>query len=327
MRDWESLHHTRFLSDSAHLAGDAARVSAGVRFSIGGLAFDLSGQNVPLLQEIDQRYRPFLVGEEAPQAPDPFRLRFEVDPSPPCDGRVVFHSRATWSILAREGERLFVFRDVSEPEPLYTARFRPGSREVSVLCSPRLLRAVGSDRVLFSPFRYPLDQILAMYLLGEGGLIVHAAGLVFGGTGVALPGVSGAGKSTICALAAGRPGWAPLSDDRVIARLMGERAEVHGTPWPGEAGIAANGHSQLGALVFLEQGDTNEIRLLERREALGRLFRTASLPWFDEEYLERGLSACGGLVRTAPSALLTFRPDGGALDAVERLLATGPPAA
>lgn len=327
MRNTAELRHRRFLSDPAHPEGDATAISTNVSFLIGGLAFELSGHDAPLLQVVDERYRLFLVGEGVPHAPDPFRLRFEIHPSPPCDGRVILHSEAAWSILARDGERLFVVRDVSKPEPLYVARFRPGSREVSVLCSPRLLGVVEQGRVLHSPFRYPLDQILAMYLLGQSGLILHAAGLVFGGTGVAFPGVSGAGKSTICALAAGRPGWAPLSDDRVIVRLTAGRAEMHGTPWPGEAGAAANAHSGVGGLLFLEQGETNEIRPLERREALARLFQTASLPWFDEEYLERGLWACGRLVRTVPSALLSFRPDGGALGAVELLLATGPPPA
>jgi hypothetical protein len=237
---------------------------------------------------------------------------------------VILHSGATWSILARGHERIFVFEDGSGAEPLYAARFRPGSREISVRCSPRLVEAVGRVRVLRSPFHYPFDQVLAMYLLGESGLVLHAAGLTFEGTGVAFPGVSGAGKSTICGLASGRPGWSPLSDDRVIVRLRAGRVALHGTPWPGESGAATNAVSPLGGLVFLEQGEAGAIRFLERREALGRLLQTASLPWFDEEYLERGLSACGELSGAVSPALLTFRREGGALEAVERLLQTTP---
>ena len=314
------MQHTRFLSGSPHPEGGPF-VSAGARFSIGGLEYLLSGGDVPLLLEPDERYRPFLVEDGANVAPGAVRLRFELCDPPPCDGRVILRSAATWSLLALGSDRLFVFRYRAEPEPQYVARFRPGSCEVSILCSPRLLETVGGVRVLRSPFRYPFDQILTMYLLGTSGLILHAAGLVMGDSGVAFSGVSGAGKSTLCRLGAERPRWTFLSDDRLVARLVGERAEIHGTPWAGEAGVVVNRRCLMSWLLFLEQGETNLIRRLEPKHALRRLFATASLPWFDAEYLGRGLAACEGLVRTVPSALLAFRPDAGAFDAVERLLA------
>ena len=165
-----------------------------------------------------------------------------------------------------------------------------------------------------------------MYLLGDRGLILHAAGALVGGRGVAFAGVSGAGKSTLTGLAAGRPGWAPLSDDRVIVRAGGAAPRLWGTPWSGEGRVAEHRCGEMAWLLFLEQGATHEIRPLAPAQALPRLFQTASLPWFDAEYLETALAACGRLVRTVPCGVLTFRPEIGAIQAVERLLGLpGPP--
>ena len=143
--------------------------------------------------------------------------------------------------MARDGERALVFRYPSETEPAWVARFRPGSADVSVACSPRFVETVGGTAVLqCSFFGYPLDQVLAMYLLGSRGILLHAAGAIIHGRGMAFSGVSGAGKSTLTGLAAGRPGWEPLSDDRVIVRVGESVAHAVGDPLVGRgAGCGA----------------------------------------------------------------------------------------
>src|SRR5262249_30711126 len=152
--------------------------------------------------------------------------------------------------------------------------------------------------------------------------LLHAAGMVVNGRAVVLAGVSGAGKTTFARLAAGRPGWEPLSDDRVIVRLPdGTReAPAHRTPWPGEGRFAANEGAPLARLVFLTQAESNAVRALSAREAAARLVATASIPWYDAERLGASLEACERLLERVPAALLAFRPDARAVDAVEALL-------
>jgi hypothetical protein len=182
-----------------------------------------------------------------------------------------------------------------------------------------MLETDGATGTLQNQFHYPLDRILVMYLLRQSGIVLHAAGMVYAGKGVAFVGVSGAGKSTISGLAAGRPGWACLSDDRVILSLPGTPA-IHGTPWPGDARLAVNDCAPLCRLLLLERGAVNEIRPLSPREALAHLAQTTSLPWYDAEYIEDGLAACDEIVRRIPCAALTFRPEASAVETVERLL-------
>jgi hypothetical protein len=214
-----------------------------------------------------------------------------------------------------------VFRFPSETEPAWVAQFRPGSAVVSVACSPRFVETVdGTSALQCSLFAYPLDQILTMYLLGNQGILLHAAGALVGGRGLAFSGVSGAGKTTLTGLAAGRPGWEPLSDDRVIVRAGEATPTLWGTPWSGEGRIAEHRSGAMAGLLFLEQGQTHEIRRLSPALALPRLFQTASLPWFDGEYLEAGLAACGRIVESIPCGVISFRPEIGAIDAIDRFL-------
>lgn len=289
-------------------------------FAIGGIEFALASDGLPILQELHWPYLPFLGGGAASGAAEPVRVRLEVDDAAAFEGETIFSSEATWSILARGGERAFVFREPGSPAPLFVARFRPGSREVSIACSSRLVRDGGAGPALASPFRYPLDQVLTMYLLGDEGFVVHAAGLAFEGRGVAFPGVSGAGKSTIARLLAGRAGWAPLSDDRVILTRGEGGPALHGSPWPGEGKVAENRKVPAALLLFLEKGSDNRVTPITPAQALARLFPVVSIPWFDAEVLPGRLAACEAAVASVPAAVLEFRPDAGAAEAVEAYL-------
>jgi hypothetical protein len=301
------------------------RLAAPSHLVLGGLSFRLSAGESPLRLDLDPCYRPFLRADPAPPgAATAVAVDFVVSHRPSFSGQTIFESTATWSILAHDGDRAIEFRDPSG-EPLYVAEFRPGSPRVTVRCSPHLLRADGSTTFLPSPFHYPLDQILTMYLLGGTGVVVHAAGALVGGKGIALAGISGAGKSTFMSLAAGRPGWQPLSDDRVIARLQGAALRLHGSPWPGEGRVAENRSGDAAYLFFLHQAAANDVKRLTTGQALERLLRTVSIPWYDTEYLGSALAACGEIVSRVSSAELWFRPEPEAVDLVERVLAEGVP--
>lgn len=291
--------------------------------SLGGLEFQTTTEDAELLPPDEPAYRPFLscrADSESP--PDLVHIRLEMGPTPSFPGDEIFQSSAAWSILANGEERGVVASGAQDP--FYVAQFRPGGADVLIQCSPDLVDA-GPPRSVRSPLHYPLDQLLVMYLLRARGVIVHAAAMLVHGRGVLLAGVSGAGKTTFARLAESRDGWSPLSDDRGICRLRDLGPTVHGTPWPGEGNVAENGSGPLDWIFFLEKGDSNQVRRLSPGLALARLLRTASVPWYDARYVGDTLEACGRLVSEARCALLTFRPDEGAVEAVERAVSHGVP--
>jgi len=292
--------------------------SAASSLSLGGLELAVLSEEEVLPPEGDA-YREFWNQGAAPTGPDTIRISLSISDAPAASGRVIFESQAHWSIRAEGSSRTFVDRDPSGP--LLAVRFEPGSAEVGVECAP-VWRVDGEPRRIRCPVRYPVDQILAMYLLGARGILLHAAGMIVNGRAVVLAGASGAGKTTFARLAAGRPGWEPLSDDRIIVRLPDGTREAHayGTPWPGEGRIAVNRSAPLAQLVFLSRGERNDARRLPARDAAARLLTTASIPWYDADKLVGSVEACERLLDRVPAALLAFRPDVGAVEAVEDLL-------
>lgn len=304
MRLRERLQHDRVLSPA-------------LRLSLGGLELALLAEEEILPPEADA-YRAFCSADAA-AGPDAIPVRLVVTTKPTASGQVIFESQAHWSILADGRRRSFVDRDASGP--ILAVHFEPGGAGVLVECSPLWL-APGPRRAIRSPLCYPVDQILAMYLMGSRGVLVHAAGMLLRGRAVVLPGVSGAGKTTLTRLAEGRAGWAYLSDDRILVRVPDHHdgAVAHGTPWPGEGRIASSESGPLCRLLFLEQAEADSVRPLSRGEAAKRLAPTASIPWFDADYLDATLEACDRTVARVPAAVLSFRPGEAALALVERLL-------
>ena len=161
-----------------------------------------------------------------------------------------------------------------------------------------------------NPLRYPLDQLLTMFVLASrGGCIVHSAGLAVDNRGVAFVGKSGAGKTTLMSVIEDRPGNTRLSDDRVIFRLEDNCARIYGTPWAGEGMVAANANADLAAIVFLHHSPENHLEPIAAREAAEQLLPTTSIPWFHTGAMTGCLDTLDRIVENTPCFNLHFRPD------------------
>lgn len=168
------------------------------------------------------------------------------------------------------------------------------------------------------PWSQPVDRILSIGVLAQHeAAIVHSCGWICQGRAILFPGVSGAGKSTICRqlMASGR--GRVVSDDRVVVRNGPEGFRAWGTPWPGDARQALNESAPLSALCFLEKTPEHRLRPIRPAEAFRRLLQTAGIPWFAPELRDRVLPLLEQLVSAVPAFCLGFRP---APDIVDCLL-------
>jgi hypothetical protein len=286
---------------------------------IAGIRFTLEPPAGWRVVEEDPRYLPFLNGVGVSDHEVTVRLSFD---RPSVEGLpVLFDTGDAWRAL-RDGEDVLVdMAPPGVPGRLWTARLRQGRTEVVVYCGPQLVvedHGGQGVREIRNPLRYPLDQIVMLGLL-PGGLVVHGAGAVRGGIGLAFPGRSGAGKSTLMRLMREAPGASGLSDDRVALRTTGGAATVHGTPWAGDERVAAQANAPLRALVFLHQAKENRLVPIDAREALTQLLPTVCIPWFEPEGVALGLTVCGALVGMVPAYELHFRPEVAALSVLDDL--------
>ncbi len=148
---------------------------------------------------------------------------------------------------------------------------------------------------------YPLDELLFMYAAsGRDGLLVHSAGCAIGEDGIVFCGKSGAGKSTISKQLIKNNNIKLLSDDRIIIYKHQETLFMAGTPWPGEAGIAANKSVPLKSLQFLHKSSDNRIERISVNEALKQLLPVASILWHEKDMLPQTLDFCEYICQTVP---------------------------
>ncbi len=132
--------------------------------------------------------------------------------------------------------------------------------------------AIGDLRANLNQAVNLVNACYAKAMLARGHVLLHAAGVSRNGRTAVLSGVPGAGKST-AALHLVEAGFRFLSNDRVLARPVGDRVEVLGYPkQPRVNPGTLLHHPRLVALLEPEERETLEAM---PREALGISFINA----------------------------------------------------
>jgi hypothetical protein len=243
-----------------------------------------------------------------------------VEDAPPVpDGsRLLFESGGVWRVHRRQQGLLYSFRAEGLDPAIYKAVAIDDGRAHGRLYFPRQRRG----RPPGHPLAYPLDQLLFQHRLArEGGLEVHAFGVVARGRLALFCGRSGAGKSTLARLwRRQRPDERILSDDRIALRPQARGFRGYGTPWHGDGGFASPRHARLGAIFFLRQASSSRARRLAPPECAAQLFTRSFPPPWDRRGVGRVLAACARIARETPAYELAFRPDETALDAALAVL-------
>lgn len=109
-------------------------------------------------------------------------------------------------------------------------------------------------------------------------MLIHSSGIICNGGAYLFAAVSGMGKSTHTRL------WLQefgdevhiFNDDKPVVRADAHGVTAYGTPFDGGSGIAHNESAPLKAIVFLERGEQNDVRVPSSKEIIQRLyFQTA----------------------------------------------------
>lgn len=126
---------------------------------------------------------------------------------------------------------------------------------------------------------YIFTGILFMDLaLSKGYISIHASGLVLDNKGILFSAPSKTGKSTHARF------WLQeykdafiFNDDKPLIRITNDIV-VYGTPWSGKTTVNHNTCTKLHSIVFLSQGKTNEVKILNNKEKLIYLMRNINRP-------------------------------------------------
>ncbi len=158
----------------------------------------------------------------------------------------------------------------------------------------------------------------------HSGLLLHAAGIVRDGRGYVFTGPSGAGKTTVSRLAAGRA--EVLSDENVILRVGAAGAELCSTPFwghstPPELIHRVNRRAPLAAIYLLAHAPVFRLAPLTAGQAIMALLSTEKIATERTESAAAWLAVAERLAAQVPISRLDFRPTSelwGFLDASPR---------
>jgi len=293
---------------------------------IGDVDFVIENNTPSLLQKLEQNYRPFLEKINNHPQPEPISILvgLEMGHLPNAENlKKLFDSGQSWSMFRDGHDYLLMHRPPTFERPLWLARMNRRLTRATIFINETFISEIDGRKILENPVRYPLDQILLMYILAQKeGALLHAAGIRIKGKGCIFPGQSGAGKSTITRQFAAGEYAKLLSDDRIIVRKIGETFKAYGTPWPGEAGIALNESMPLSGIFFINHGSSNRIKAIKPQKALERLFPVTSIPWYDRDIMPKILDFCEDLVLNVPAYELDFKPSVEVVDVLEKFIST-----
>jgi hypothetical protein len=230
-------------------------------------------------------------------------------------GPLVFDSGGAWRLHEASGRHVFrVFDSRLGAVPYKEARLEPGGARGVVALDPS---AHAPDEPV-DVLQFPLDELLFLRLLAaRDGVELHACGVVApSGRGYLLAGHSGDGKTTSARLWAGLPGAQVLSDDRIVVRREAGRWWMYGTPWHGEARLAANARAPLAAALILARGEGEALEPLAPAEAVSALLARGFVPLHDSPAVSATLTLLERLAREVTCRRFRFRPGPAALRAV-----------
>jgi|WetSurMetagenome_2_1015567.scaffolds.fasta_scaffold246203_1 hypothetical protein len=225
--------------------------------------------------------------------------------------QLIFDSGGSYRIY-QEADRYLIPLGLGECTRL--AAFDLGFTQGEVYCSfPQDAGGSPSPLTIYL-FEHPLDQLaLVNYLARAQGALLHSSGLICDDQGWLFVGMSGAGKSTIAKIWQAAGGKI-LGDDRIVLRRQNGLLHIHGTPWPGELGVASPDSAPLKNIFFLEKSPRNFIRPLPPMEVVTRLVAGSFLPLYNKQGMAAILDFFSQVISDIPCYELGFVPEAGVID-------------
>jgi hypothetical protein len=166
---------------------------------------------------------------------------------------------------------------------------------------------------------YPIDELLFMHHLACGtGVVMHGCGLVDAGRGFLFLGASGAGKSTMGSLWQRHREPLILSDDRIVLSFKDDRLWMSGTPWHGEASLAAAGGAPLERIFMIRHAAANSRVAINDATAVAvaRLFACGFPPFHDRAALAFVMKFLARVANSVPVEDLGVVPTAAIIDTI-----------
>jgi hypothetical protein len=250
---------------------------------------------------IEDTHIPFVVPSTTPAH---LELTCRIAPIRSPAGPIAFSAGRSWDLWREpDGSEDIVFRGGPEfgtdAWHLHLdSTFRSGSLSEAPVMPDGVIRADG----------YPLlEYIVARQIARHDGALIHASTAIIDGGAYVFVGHSGAGKSTMAAIAEGAGAKIP-TDDRTILTAGDSAPMAWGTPWHGSLVRKSPEGAPLRCIYLLQQARENRCQPLSPARAVKELFVRLIQPRLHGAEIQQTLHVLESIVDRVPAAVLHFRP-------------------
>jgi len=232
------------------------------------------------------------------------------------------YDKPPWKIYKKDDGWLYIgtYPEQEEEKIFKIARFDNSHTNGHIFHEGKDLFEAGNRTSLTF---FPSDQILlARVLPDRNGCILHSAGLIYKGFGLAFVGHSEAGKSTIVKIFKNRSEI--LCDDRnVIRKKPGQDFHLYGTWSHGEVPDISTAKARLKALFFLNKSKENRIEpVRDRKEITTRILDCIVKPLVTPDWWDKMITLAYDISGETPCYDLYFNKQGGIIKVIDGLLYT-----
>lgn len=163
-----------------------------------------------------------------------------------------------------------------------------------------------------------LRVVYAWQVLGQSGLLLHAAGVISNGKGYVFFGHSGAGKTTTARLSL-TANKTVLSDDLVIVKKRGEKFWLYGVPFRGDfpEGPRVNADAELAGMFALVKDGEHRLEPIAGPLAIAQLAACVPFVMAQPAQSARVMETCAALAAHVPVRALYFRRDPGFWEVID----------
>ena len=147
-------------------------------------------------------------------------------------------------------------------------------------------------------------------IIKHNAVFIHSSALIYDGEAYLFSADSGVGKSTHTKL------WRQafgdkvqmINDDKPVVRIYNDKVIAYGTPFDGGSKIANNISAPLKAIVFIERGEENSVRIPTTTEIIKNLYKS-STRFINKENASIMLENFGKLIGLTKFYILTCNTD------------------
>ncbi len=160
----------------------------------------------------------------------------------------------------------------------------------------------------------------ANLFLEHDGFVLHASYILWNGSAILFTAPSGTGKSTQAEFWKNERGAEIINGDRVLITMRNGSFFANGVFVSGTSGICRNETAPIKQIVYLEQGEENELVPLPPHQLFLRLLCQCTFDAESETQYERITTLVSALISTVPVCCYRCRNHTDSVAALERLL-------